>query len=151
MKRQTFFLLLLLLFTLFLYCGCGSSNDTAAPETAAPLAKIAAAEESAPAYQSSDDAETLEDTSLQGVVLSEDANEEMASDSPEMIRVTGTFQGLEDNHTAIFSFDGVESTFYFETEEVQNVLYGAVLDSSYTFSYQFDDGLQLNVIYEISE
>ena len=65
--------------------------------------------------------------------------------------VIGIFEGLEDNHTAIFSFDGAETVFYFEDPAVQTVLYEAALGSSYTLSYHFDESLGLNVIYEISE
>ena len=67
-----------------------------------------------------------------------------------MENVVGTFEGLEDNHTAIFSFDGAETAFYFDKPEVQTVLYGAVLGSHYTLSYESDDNLGF-VIYEISE
>ena len=62
----------------------------------------------------------------------------------------GVFEGLEDNHTAIFSFDGAETAFYFEEDAVQNVLYEAVSGSNYTLSYHYDDSLGY-VIYEISE
>ena len=65
--------------------------------------------------------------------------------------VTGVFEGLEDNHTALFSFDRVEVVFFFEDPEVQTVLSEAVIGSTYTLSYQYDAEQGLNIIYEISE
>ncbi len=67
--------------------------------------------------------------------------------------VIGTFEGLEDNHTAIFSFDGIEKALYFDTPEVQSILWEAVIGSPYTLSYKYEEtqfyrGL---IIYKISE
>lgn len=68
----------------------------------------------------------------------------------ETEHVSGIFEGLEDNHTAVFSFDGIETAFYFDKQNVQEVLYQAVVGSSYTLSYRYDDSLGY-IIYEISE
>lgn len=64
--------------------------------------------------------------------------------------VIGVFEGLEDKRTAVFSFDGAETAFYFEDQQVQDVLYQAVIGSSYTLSYRYDDSLGY-IIYQISE
>lgn len=105
--------------------GCGSSEKSAAPES-----PTAAAEEAA-------------------AVTEEAADMEAAAPAPVEDAV-GIFEGLEDNHTAIFSFDGAETAFYFEDPAVQNVLFEAVLGSPYTLSYEYDDSLGY-VIYKISE
>ena len=63
---------------------------------------------------------------------------------------TGIFEGLEDNHTAVFSFDGAETAFYFEDDAVRNVLYEAVSGSTYTLSYHYDDSFGY-IIHKISE
>ena len=86
---------------------------------------------------------------------SEAAEEEIIADqkaanAENVEDVTGIFEGLEDNHTAIFSFNGAETAFYFEDPAVQNVLFEAVIDSPYTLSYSYDDSLGY-VIYKISE
>ena len=127
MKRQSIFAVLLLLQVLFICCGCGSSEKSA-------KSPAAAAEEAA-------------------AVTEEAAVEEAAAQSeiPAPVEdAVGIFEGLEDNHTAIFSFDGAETAFYFEDPAVQKVLYEAVLGSHYTLSYQYDDSLGY-VIYKISE
>ena len=105
--------------------GCGSSEKSAAPESPAAAAEEAAA------------------------VTEEAAETEAATPAPVEDAI-GIFEGLEDNHTAIFSFDGAETAFYFEDPAVQNVLFEAVLGSPYTLSYEYDDSLGY-VIYKISE
>ena len=125
MKRQSIFFILLLLQVLIICVGCGSSEKSAAPES-----PTAAAEEAA-------------------AVTEEAADMEAAAPAPVEDAI-GIFEGLEDNHTAIFSFDGAETAFYFEDPAVQNVLFEAVLGSPYTLSYEYDDSLGY-VIYKISE
>ena len=125
MKRQSIFFILLLLQVLMICVGCGSSEKSAAPESPAAAAEEAAA------------------------VTEEAADMEAAAPAPVEDAV-GIFEGLEDNHTAIFSFDGAETAFYFEDPAVQNVLFEAVLGSPYTLSYEYDDSLGY-VIYKISE
>lgn len=128
MKRQNMLFILFLLLTLFICCGCGSSEKEAEQDTNAVSAKAAAEEAS----------------------LAEPAEEESAE--PETVEnVTGIFEGLEDNHTAVFSFDGAETAFYFDAPAVQNILFEAITGSPYTLSYHYDSSLGLNVIYEISE
>ena len=80
--------------------------------------------------------------------VSEDSIQETEKTGAE--NVVGIFEGLEDKRTAIFSFDGAETAFYFEDQQVQDVLYDAVLGSSYTLSYRYDDSLGY-IIYQISE
>lgn len=125
MKRQSIFFILLLLQVLIICVGCGSSEKSAAPESPAAAAEEAAA------------------------VTEEAADMEAAAPAPVEDAI-GIFEGLEDNHTAIFSFDGAETAFYFEDPAVQNVLFEAVLGSPYTLSYEYDDSLGY-VIYKISE
>lgn len=139
MKRQSIFLILLLLQVLIICIGCGSSEKSAEPESPAAAAEEAAAvteeaaeeEAAAPAEE-----EIIADQKASNVANVEDA--------------VGIFEGLEDNHTAIFSFDGAETAFYFEDTAVQDVLYEAVLGSPYTLSYEYDDSLGY-IIYKISE
>lgn len=125
MKRQSIFFILLLLQVLMICVGCGSSEKSAAPESPAAAAEEAAA------------------------VTEEAADMEAAAPAPVEDAI-GIFEGLEDNHTAIFSFDGAETAFYFEDPAVQNVLFEAVLGSPYTLSYEYDDSLGY-IIYKISE
>ena len=125
MKRQSIFFILLLLQVLMICVGCGSSEKSAAPESPAAAAEEAAA------------------------VTEEAADAEAAAPAPVEDAI-GIFEGLEDNHTAIFSFDGAETAFYFEDPAIQNVLFEAVLGSPYTLSYEYDDSLGY-VIYKISE
>ena len=141
MKRQSIFLILLLLQILFICIGCGSSEKSAAPESPAAAAQEAAAvteeaaveEAAAPAEASSRaEAAPMEES----IELVEDA--------------VGIFEGLEDNHTAIFSFDGAETAFFFEDPAVHDVLFEAVLGSAYTLSYEYSDSTG-HVIYKISE
>ena len=135
MKRQSILFILLLLQVLLICVGCGSSEKSAAPESPAAAAQEAAA------------------------VTEEAAVEEAAAvpaeasmnEAPAVVEdAIGVFEGLEDNHTAIFSFDGAETAFYFEDPAVQSVLYEAVLGSSYTLSYEYNDNLGY-IIFQISE
>ena len=130
MKRQSILFILLLLQVLLICVGCGSSEKSAAPESpaAAALTEEAAVEEAAavPAEASMNEAPAVVEDAI------------------------GVFEGLEDNHTAIFSFDGAETAFYFEDPAVQSVLYEAVLGSSYTLSYEYNDNLGY-IIFQISE
>lgn len=150
MKHSIILFICLLIFSVVLVCGCGSSNDGA--NDTAPAAETAFSAESSPVYEPDEDSEGSSQSRLRSVVINEDLETEDAFvETEEVEDVIGTFQGLEDNHTAIFSFSGIEYTFYFEAEDVEAILYDAILGSSYTFSYRFDDSLNLNVIYEISE
>lgn len=141
MKRQSIFLILLLLQVLFICIGCGSSEKSAEPESFAAAAKEAAAvteeaaiEEAAAPAEASFEAEAA--PMKESIELVEDA--------------VGIFEGLEDNHTAIFSFDGAEIAFFFEDPAVHDVLFEAVLGSAYTLSYEYSDSTG-HVIYKISE
>ena len=141
MKRQSIFLILLLLQVLFICIGCGSSEKSTEPESFAAAAKEAAAvteeaalEEAAAPAEASFEAEAA--PMKESIELVEDA--------------VGIFEGLEDNHTAIFSFDGAEIAFFFEDPAVHDVLFEAVLGSAYTLSYEYSDSTG-HVIYKISE
>ena len=141
MKRQSIFLILLLLQVLFICIGCGSSEKSAEPESFAAAAQEAAAvteeaavEEAAAPAEASFEAEAA--PMEESIELVEDA--------------VGIFEGLEDNHTAIFSFDGAETAFFFEDPAVHDVLFEAVLGSAYTLSYEYSDSTG-HVIYKISE
>ena len=141
MKRQSIFLILLLLQILFICIGCGSAEKSAEPESFAAAAKEAAAvteeaavEEAAAPAEASFEAEAA--PMKESIELVEDA--------------VGIFEGLEDNHTAIFSFDGAEIAFFFEDPAVHDVLFEAVLGSAYTLSYEYSDSTG-HVIYKISE
>lgn len=141
MKRQSIFLILLLLQVLFICIGCGSSEKSAEPESFAAAAKEAATvteeaaiEEAAAPAEASFEAEAA--PMKESIELVEDA--------------VGIFEGLEDNHTAIFSFDGAETAFFFEDPAVHDVLFEAVLGSAYTLSYEYSDSTG-HVIYKISE
>ena len=124
-----------------LLIGCGSSEKSAEPESFAAAAKEAAAvteeaalEEAAAPAEASFEAEAA--PMKESIELVEDA--------------VGIFEGLEDNHTAIFSFDGAEIAFFFEDPAVHDVLFEAVLGSAYTLSYEYSDSTG-HVIYKISE
>ena len=141
MKRQSIFFFFLLLQILFICIGCGSSEKAAEPESFAAAAKEAAAvteeaavEEAAAPAEASFEAEAA--PMKESIELVEDA--------------VGIFEGLEDNHTAIFSFDGAEIAFFFEDPAVHDVLFEAVLGSAYTLSYEYSDSTG-HVIYKISE
>ena len=138
MKRQSIFLILLLLQVFIICVGCGSSEKTAAAEAPAAVAPETAA--------------VLEEAAVEeAAVPAEEASLEAAlTDSDVVENVIGIFEGLEDNHTAIFSFDGAETAFFFADSAVQSVLYEAVSGSSYTLSYSYDDA-KGPVIYQISE
>lgn len=128
MKRQSILFVLFLLLTLLTCYGCGNSENTVPQDTDTTVTEAAS-----------------EETAFAEPVEEESAEEEVVEN------VIGIFEGLEDNHTAIFSFDGAEIVFYFEAPAVQDVLFGAITGSPYTLSYNFDSSLGLNVIYEISE
>lgn len=136
MKRRSIFFMLLLLQVLFICIGCGSSEKYAAPDSPAAAA---AAEEAAA---------VTEEAAAEEAAAPAEAS--LEAESAVVEGVIGVFEGLEDNHTAIFSFDGAETAFFFEDSAVQTVLYEAVLGSAYTLSYEYDDTLGY-VIYEISE
>lgn len=145
MKVRNLFLILLLLSSFLLY-GCGSSSDTseraempAVEDISAPQ-EAAAGEEAAPLEKSS--APLTESFTLEEAKSSQTEGEE---------NVVGVFEYLEDNHTAVFSFDDVEVPFHFDDLAVYEVLMDAVVGSSYTLSYEYDSSLGLNVIYTISE
>ena len=141
MKRQSIFLILLLLQVLFICIGCGSSEKSAEPESFAAAAKEAAA--------------VTEEAALKEAAAPAEASFEAEAapmkESIELVEdAVGIFEGLEDNHTAIFSFDGAEIAFFFEDPAVHDVLFGAVLGSAYTLSYEYSDSTG-HVIYKISE
>ena len=163
MKRQSIFLILLLLQILFICIGCGSSEKSAEPESFAAAAKEAAAvtEEAvasssaaaAPAEASSraEAAPVEEPMELEESALSEEIIADRKSSDKTIVEdAVGIFEGLEDNHTAIFSFDGAEIAFFFEDPAVHDVLFEAVLGSAYTLSYEYSDSTG-HVIYKISE
>ena len=134
MKRQSIFFILLLLQVLMICVGCGSSEKSAALESPAAAAEEAAA--------------VTEEAAVEEAAVPAEAS---INEAPAVVEdAIGIFEGLEDNHTAIFSFDGAETAFYFEDPAVQNVLFEAVLGSPYTLSYEYDDSLGY-VIYKISE
>ena len=139
MKRQSIFFILLLLLTLTTLCGC-SNAKSAQKENADAVPMEASLEEA------------MEDTAVFEESVTADT-EELKLETNETVfeNITGIFEGLEDNHTALFSFDGVEVVFLFETPEVQTVLSEAVIGSTYTLSYKYDSSRGLNVLFEISE
>lgn len=141
MKRQSMIFMLLLLQVLFICIGCGSSDKSAAPESPAAAAEEAAAvteeaavEEAAPA-----EAPLTEEAAVPEIAVTEVVE-----------GAIGVFEGLEDNHTAIFSFNGAETAFFFEDPAVQKVLYEAVLGSTYTLSYEYNASFGY-IIFQISE
>ena len=141
MKRQSIFLILLLLQVLFICIGCGSSEKSAEPESFAAAAKEAAAVTEEAAVE---DAAAPAEASFEPEAASMKESIELVEDA------VGIFEGLEDNHTAIFSFDGAEIAFFFEDPAVHDVLFEAVLGSAYTLSYEYSDSTG-HVIYKISE
>ena len=131
MKRQSIFLILLLLQVFFICVGCGSSEKAAVTES--PTAAVAEA------------SVVTEEAAVEESVLEPELAE------PDVVEdAIGIFEGLEDNHTAIFSFNGAETAFFFDDPAVQNVLFEAISGSSYTLSYSYDDS-KGPIIYEISE
>lgn len=158
MKVRNLFLILLLL-TSFLLYGCGSSSKDsegaampASEGSAAPI-EAAAGEEAAPPEENDQVMpDTLAEDSVEESESSESILEAQKSIQPQGEEdVVGVFEYLEDNHTAVFSFDSVEVTFHFEDSSVQEILMDAIAGSSYTLSYQYDNLLGLDVIYQISE
>ena len=151
MKRQSILFILLLLQVLLICIGCGisapaSESPAAAAKEAAVITEEAAVEEAAAAPAEA--SVTMETSFNEEEIIAA----QRASNTLEDIEdVIGIFEGLEDNHTALFSFEDVEIAFYFEDAAVQTVLFEAVLGSPYTLSYHFDDTLGLNVIHKISE
>lgn len=141
MKRQSIFLILLLLQVLFICIGCGSSEKSAEPESFAAAAKEAAAVTEEAAVE---DASAPAEASFEAEAVPLEEPVELVEDA------VGIFEGLEDNHTAIFSFDGAEIAFFFEDPAVHDVLFEAVLGSAYTLSYEYSDSTG-HVIYKISE
>ena len=142
MKRQSVVLILLLLQVLLICIGCGSSEKSAAPlESAAAAEEAAAVTEEAAVEEA---AVALEDVPTADMSVMTEEGIAPVED------VVGVFEGLEDNHTAIFSFDGAETAFFFEDPSVQSVLYEAVLGSTYTLSYEYSDTLGY-IIYQITE
>ena len=141
MKRQSILFILLLLLILTTLCGCSNAESPEKDSTdAVPME--AALEEA------------VEETAVLESSLTADTDSyelELKIDDTVFEDVTGIFEGLEDNHTALFSFDGVEVVFFFEAPEVQTVLSEAVIGSTYTLSYQYDSSRELNVLFEISE
>ena len=155
MKRQSIFLILLLLQVLFICAGCGSSEKSAAPlepaaaaEEAAAVTEEAAVEEAAAPAESSLEVENaeIEECAIEEEIIADQkaSNEVLVEDA------IGVFEGLEDNHTAIFSFDGAETAFFFEDPAVHDVLFEAVIGSTYSLSYEYNDSTG-HVIYKISE
>lgn len=154
MKKHCIFLILFISF-LYLSCGCGISKEEsgeesaqAAKETSARSMEATEEEEEVAAYDP-DASLSTDSYSVSEQEIPEVQSAQAITETTE--NISGIFEGLEDNHTAIFSFDGVEYPFYFEEADVQMILYGAILGSSYRISYRYDDTLHLNVIYEISE
>ena len=144
MKRQSIFVILLLLQILLIsICtGCGSAQP-AAESPAVAAEETAAVTEEAAVEEAAADVEIPEAEII--------ATQKAATLLEDIEDVVGIFEGLEDNHTAIFSFDGAETVFYFEDPAVQSVLYEAALGSPYTLSWHFEESLGLNVIFKISE
>ena len=146
MKRQSIFIVLLLLQVLFICCGCGSSEKSAESPAAAAQEAAAVTEEAAVEEAAAPIKAPAEDSSPEEEIIAD----QKASNAETVEDAVGIFEGLEDNHTAIFSFNGAETAFFFEDPAVQNVLFEAVSGSSYTLSYNYDDSLGY-IIYEISE
>ena len=143
MKRQSIVFILLLLQVLFICMGCGSSEKStgsvqmaAMEETAIATDDIAEAEAAAAPLMEDVPTADMSVMCEEGIAPVEDA--------------VGVCDGLVDNHTAIFSFDGAETAFYFEDPEVQNVLFEAVIGSTYTLSYDYIDTFGCR-IYKITE
>ena len=143
MKRQSIVFMPLLLLVLMICIGCGNSEKStgsvqiaAMEEAAIATDDIAEAEAAAAPLMEDGPTADMSVMSEEGIAPVEDA--------------VGVFEGLEDNHTAIFSFDGAETAFYFEDPEVQNVLFEAVIGSTYTLSYDYIDTFGCR-IYKITE
>jgi hypothetical protein len=125
-------------------------------QEAAVVTEEAAVEEAAAAVpaEASSRAEAApleEPIELEESALSEEnIADHKSSDKTIVEDAVGIFEGLEDNHTAIFSFDGAETAFFFDDPAVHDVLFEAVLGSAYTLSYEYSDSTG-HVIYKISE
>ena len=143
MKRQSIVFILLLLQVLFICMGCGSS------EKSTGSVQMAAMEEAAIATDDIAEAEAAAAPLMEDVPTADMSVVTEEGIAPVEYAV-GVFEGLEDNHTAIFSFDGAETAFYFEDPEVQNVLFEAVIGSTYTLSYDYIDTFGCR-IYKITE
>ena len=144
MKRQSIFTILLLPQVLLtgICTGCGNAEKTAESPEAVAQEAAAVTEEAAV-----EEAAAPEAIPASEIIASQKA----ATPLEDMEDIVGIFEGLEDNHTAIFSFDGAETVFHFEDPAVQSVLYEAALGSPYTLSWHFDEELGLNIIFKISE
>jgi hypothetical protein len=146
MKPQSILFVLLLLQILLISAGCSSSDKASLPEPpSAALKETSVLTEETNAQKTSP---LIEEAVEEAAPLME---EELSTEGiAPVVDVEGVFEGLEDNHTAIFSFDGAETAFYFDDPAVQNVLFEAALGSTYTLSYEYSDSLGF-IIYEISE
>ena len=142
MKRQNVVWILLLLQVLLICIGCGSTDQTAGISTPAAAVEEAAAVTEEAAVEEA--AATLED------VPTADMSVQTEEGIAPVEDVVGVFEGLEDNHTAIFSFDGAETAFYFEDPAVQSVLNEAVIGSTYSLCYDYSDSFGAR-IYQITE
>ena len=132
MKRQSILLILLLLLTLLSCCGCSAKEFSSAGTT-------------------SKDIITPEPAAVTEETIDAIAEESATVKSVTKENVPGIFEGLEDNHTALFSFDGAETAFFFDDPAVQTVLSEAVIGSTYTLSYHYDTESGHYIIYQISE
>ena len=138
MKQQSIALILFLLLGIFIFSGCAENSFTDSRKVTPKHLESMADSEHHPDL-ASDDSHAQ---SVDGIT---------SSTSETVENVTGVFKGLEGNHTAVFSFNGVETAFHFEEPSVQKVLFEAIVDSNYTLSYYFDPSTGLYVIYEITE
>ena len=148
MKRRSILLVLLLLLFICICCGCADSSESAELMDKTTLESAVITEETAVEIIETEeallDSAPAEDT--EQIIL----EEQKSSTNVTVEDTTGIFEGLEDNHTAVFSFDGAETAFYFEDDAVRNVLYEAVSGSTYTLSYHYDDSFGY-IIHKISE
>lgn len=178
MKRHYLALLILLSFTFLMTSGCSSApksapgepqiaigqtdalpdeqqtTDAGTADTISedlPDADPAEKQTLTEAAEDTDDIPTDTDSDPNAAKKTEILLQQNSETEDEIVLVVGVFARLEDNHTAIFSFDGMETAFYFDEPDVQKVLYEAVVGTSYTLSYRFDSSLGLNSIYEITE
>ena len=149
MKRQSILFILLLLLTLTTLCGC-SNTKSANKESLSAAPMELSIEES---VEEANDTTVEESAVLETSITADTDTEAFDSKMNDTVfeDVIGIFEGLEDNHTALFSFDGVEVVFFFEAPEVQAVLSEAVIGSNYTLSYTYDSTSGLNILFQISE
>ena len=141
MKRRSILLILLLL-NILIIGGCSADSS---PEHFPAETSIIEKQTEFSAADSLDAATVASD-----ILAEEAAASDQAIPAP-VEDVIGIFEGLEGNHTAVFSFDGIETAFHFEEPSVKKILFEAVIGSSYTLSYYFDQETGLYTIYEISE